>query len=389
LRKLHQKSKYRETDILKSWNEEQDYKTKKLFNNNINIRQMETNNITAYGTEAPEAPLHKLNINRRKLTPHDVEIEILYCGICHSDLHAVHNEWGGTAYPIVPGHEIIGKVTGIGEEVTKFKQGDSVAVGCIVDSCGECKYCKEGFEQFCETGNTIVFGSNDKYLGGHTFGGFSENIIVDKDYVLHVPGKLDLAAAAPLLCAGITVYSPLRHWKTGPGTKVGIIGLGGLGYVAIKIAKAMGAHVVVFSTSQSKLKDAKQLGADEAILSKDSQQMEMQKKFDIILDTVSAKHDVNVFLNKLKVDGTLVLVGLPAEELPVGAFNLTHGRKSFSGSNIGGIAETQEMLDFCAEHNITADIELINVQQINDAFCRLQKGDVHYRFVVDMSTLRN
>jgi alcohol dehydrogenase (NADP+) len=350
---------------------------------------MTAKKIKAYGTEASSIPLHSLSIIRRALNDHDVDIEILYCGICHSDLHAARNEWNGTRYPIVPGHEIVGKVTRVGSHVTKFKAGDLAAVGCIVDSCRECGYCKEGFEQFCEPGNTIVFGSPDRHLGGHTFGGFSENIVVDENYVLHMPAKLDPASAAPLLCAGITTYSPLRHWKAGPGKNIGIIGMGGLGHLAIKIAKAMGARVVVFTTSLSKVKDARRLGADEVVLCTDAEQMKRQPKLDIILDTVSAAHNVNAFLKLLKVDGTLVLVGLPAESLPVGAFDLIKGRKSFSGSNIGGIAETQEMLDFCAEHNITADIELITIQQINEAFERLEKGDVHYRFVIDMASLRN
>jgi uncharacterized zinc-type alcohol dehydrogenase-like protein len=355
----------------------------------MRIINMKTKDIKAYGTKAADAPLHSINIDRREPTPHDVEIEILYCGICHSDLHAVRNEWGGTIYPIVPGHEIVGRVTKVGGHVTKFKPGDLAAVGCIVDSCRECEYCKEGLEQFCEPGNTIVFGSPDKHLGGQTYGGFSENIVVDENYVLHVPEKLDLASAAPLLCAGITTYSPLKHWNAGPGKKVGIIGIGGLGHLAIKIARAMGAYVVVFSTSLSKAEDAKRLGADEVVLSTDAEQMKQQSKLDMILDTVSAKHNVNTYLHLLKVDGTLVLVGLPADQLPVGAFSLITGRKSFAGSNIGGIAETQEMLNFCAEHNITADIELINIQQINEAFDRLEKGDVHYRFVIDMASLKN
>jgi uncharacterized zinc-type alcohol dehydrogenase-like protein len=350
---------------------------------------METKIAKAYGTEAADAPLHAMDINRRKPTPHDVEIEILFCGICHSDLHAARNEWRGSNYPMVPGHEIVGKVTSVGSHVTKFKIGDLAAVGCIVDSCRQCDYCKEGLEQFCEPGNTIVFDSPDKHLGGRTFGGFSENIVVDENYVVHVPSTLDLAAAAPLLCAGITVYSPLKHWKAGPGKKIGIIGIGGLGHLAIKIAKAMGAHVVVFSTSASKAEDAKRLGADEVVLSTDVKQMKQQSKLDMILDTVSAKHDVNAYLRLLKVDGTLVLVGLPVDQLPVASFALIKGRKSFAGSNIGGIAETQEVLDFCAKHKITADIELINAQQINEAFDRLVKGDVHYRFVIDMASLKN
>ncbi len=345
---------------------------------------MKTNLVTAYGTGSADGLLHAMTINRRQPTPHDVEIDILYCGICHSDLHAAHNEWGGTKYPMVPGHEIVGRVTSVGDHVTKFKKGDIAAVGCIVDSCRECEYCAEGLEQFCVPGNTIVFGSADKHLGGQTLGGFSDSIVVDENYVLHVPEKLDMASAAPILCAGITVYSPLKHWKAGPGKTVGIIGIGGLGHMAIKIVKAMGAHVIVFTTSQSKSDDAKRLGADEVVLSTDPEQMKNAPKMDIILDTVSAKHNVNDYLKMLRVDGTLVLVGLPVDELPVAAFALVKGRKSFSGSNIGGIAETQEVLDFCAEHGITAEIEMITPDQINEAFYRLENGDVKYRFVVDM-----
>jgi alcohol dehydrogenase (NADP+) len=350
---------------------------------------MNTKPVKAYGTEAAGSPLHPMNINRRVLTPHDAEIEILYCGICHSDLHSVKNEWGHTTFPVVPGHEIVGKVVKAGNQVTKLHVGDLAAVGCIVDSCGQCEYCRSGLEQFCEKGMTIVFGSPDKYLGGHTLGGFSERIVVDENYVLHLPQKLDPASAAPLLCAGITVYSPLKHWNAGPGKKIGIIGIGGLGHLAIKIAKAMGAFVVVFTTSQSKAQDAKRLGADDVVLSTDPVQMKRQSKFDMILDTVSAKHDVNEYLNLLKVDGSFVLVGLPVDQLPVGAFNLVSGRKNFSGSNIGGIAETQEMLDFCARHSVAAEIELIKMHQVNEAFDRLQLGDVHYRFVIDMATLQN
>lgn len=350
---------------------------------------MTTNNIKAFGTEAADAPLKNLNIQRREVTPHDIQIEILYCGICHSDLHAVRDEWGGTKYPIVPGHEIVGRVTAVGNHVKNFKVGDLAGVGCIVDSCRECEYCKEGEEQFCENGNTIVFNSPDKISGGITYGGFSENIVVNENYAVHIPEMLDLASAAPILCAGITVYSPFKHWKVGAGKKVGIIGIGGLGHIAIKIAKAMGAEVTVFTTSISKADDAKRLGADEVVLSTDREQMKGQSKFDMILDTVSAKHDVNAYLRILKVDGALVLVGLPVEPLPVGAFSIVHGRKSFSGSNIGGIRETQEVLDFCAAHSITADIELIKVNQINEAFDRLEKGDVKYRFVIDMGSLKN
>ena len=344
-------------------------------------------NTKAIGTYSAEQPLAPLNIARRSLTSHDVEIDILYCGICHSDLHAVRDEWGGTKYPIVPGHEIVGRVTRVGDHVTRFRIGEMAAVGCIVDSCRTCDPCKDGLEQFCEAGNTIVFGSKDKHTGGHTFGGFSENIIVDENYVLHIPETMDPATAAPLLCAGITVFSPLKHWKAGPGKKVGIIGIGGLGHLAIKIAKAMGAHVVVFTTSISKSEDAKRLGADEVVLSTDEQQLKQSPKMDMILDTVSAQHNVNDYLKLLKVDGTLILVGLPAEQLQVGAFHLAKGRKSFSGSNIGGIAETQETIDFCATHHIEAEIELIQPSEINKAFERLEKGDVHYRFVVDMGRI--
>lgn len=348
---------------------------------------MEPSKVKAFETKGAKLPLEETIIQRRALLSHDVEIEILYCGICHSDLHAARNEWGATVYPLVPGHEIVGKVIKVGSEVAKFQVGDLAAVGCLVDSCHECEYCKKGLEQFCEPGSTIVFGYPDKKSGGRTCGGFSKKIVVDQDFVLHMPKTLDLAKAAPLLCAGITVYSPLKHWNVGPGKKVGIIGMGGLGHVAIKIAKAMGASVVVFSKSPSKVEDAKRMGADEVVVETETSQMKMQSKFDFILDTVSAKHDENIYLDMLKVDGALVLVGLPAEPIQVGAFNLVKGRKSFSGSNIGGIAETQEMLDFCAKHNITADIELIKMQQINEAFDRLEKGDVHYRFVIDMSSL--
>jgi uncharacterized zinc-type alcohol dehydrogenase-like protein len=350
---------------------------------------MKTKEVKAYGTEALNVPLHSMNIKRRELQPHDVEMEILYCGICHSDLHQIKNDFGHTMFPIVPGHEIVGKVTGVGEHVNKFKIGDLAAVGCIVDSCGKCEYCEDDLEQFCDEGVTFSFNSPDKYLGGATLGGFSETYVCNERYVLSVPSTLDLASAAPLLCAGITVYSPLKHWQAGPGKKVGILGIGGLGHLAIKIAKAMGAHVVVFTTSPSKVEDAKRLGADEAVLSTDAEQMsKYARSMHLILDTVSAKHDVNTYLNLLRPDGSVVLVGLPPEALEIGAFNVVGGRKSFSGSNIGGIAETQEMLNFCAEHNITAEIELINIQQINEAFDRLAKGDVKYRFVIDMASLK-
>jgi len=350
---------------------------------------MKTKIVKAYGIEALNAPLHSMNIKRRELLPLDLEMEILYCGICHSDLHQIKNEFGGAVYPMVPGHEIVGKVTRIGEQVKKFKIGDLSAIGCIIDSCGECESCKDGSEQFCDAGVTFSFNSPDKYLGGFTYGGFSENYVSNEKYVLHIPETLDLASSAPLLCAGITTYSPLKHWQAGPGKKIGILGVGGLGHLAIKIAKAMGAHVIAFTTSPSKVEDAKHLGADEAVLSKEAEQMKKyNRKIDLIIDTVSAKHDVNIYLNLLKHDGSVVLVGLPPEPLEVQPFSVVTRRHSFSGSNIGGIAETQEMLYFCAKYNIKADIELINVSQINEAFDRLKKGDVHYRFVVDMASLK-
>lgn len=345
---------------------------------------METTQTKAYGTESATTPIADMEIKRRNLLDNDVAIEILYCGICHSDLHAVHDDWGGTTYPIVPGHEIVGKITAVGDKVSKFKVGDLAAIGCIVDSCGHCAHCKEGEEQFCEEGWTLVFNAPDKHLGGVTYGGFSENIVADADYVLKMPEFENLAAAAPLLCAGITTYSPLKHWGVGPNKKVGIVGIGGLGHMAIKIAKAMGAHVTVFTTSPSKVEDAHRLGADEAVLSKDEEQMKAQSGFDMILDTVSAKHDVNAYLNTLKVNGSMVIVGLPNEPLEIGAFSVVSGRRSFAGSNIGGIEETQEMLDFCKEHNITADIELIKPSEINEGLQRLEKGDIKYRFVIDL-----
>lgn len=351
---------------------------------------MSTQQVKAYGTTKVEEALHEMTINRRIVQPHDVEFEILYCGICHSDLHQIKNDFGGTVFPIVPGHEMVGKVTAVGDHVKNFKVGDLAAVGCIVDSCGHCEYCEEGIEQFCDEGVTFSFNSEDKISGGNTFGGFSKTYVCNEKYVLKMPAFEDLASAAPLLCAGITVYSPLKHWQAGPGKKVGILGIGGLGHLAIKIAKAMGAEVVVFTTSASKVEDAKRLGADEAVLSSDVEAMaKYSRKLHFIIDTVSAKHDVNTYLNLLRHDGTVVLVGLPPEPLEIGAFNVVSGRRSFAGSNIGGIAETQEMLDFCFQHNITADSEIINIQDVNTAFERLEKGDVKYRFVIDMASLKN
>ncbi|MFV0576541.1 MAG: NAD(P)-dependent alcohol dehydrogenase [Vibrio sp.] len=346
-----------------------------------------TKQIQAIGTTSSTEPLKIMKITRRALLPDDVEMDILYCGICHSDLHQLKNDFGFANYPMVPGHEIVGRVTAIGENVSKFKVGDFAAVGCIVDSCGGCPSCERDLQQFCENGTTLSFNSPDKHLGGFTYGGFSKTYVCKSDYMLKMPEGLDLAAAAPLLCAGITVYSPLKHWQA-EGKVVGVLGIGGLGHVAIKIAKAMGNKVVVFTTSQAKVEDAKRLGADEAVLSTDAEQMaSYTNKINLIIDTVSAQHDVNAYLKTLAIDGTIVLVGLPPEAIEIGAFNVVKGRRSFAGSNIGGIAETQEMLEFCAKHNITAEIEMVNADQVNEAFERLEKGDVKYRFVVDMATL--
>lgn len=351
---------------------------------------MEVTNVKAYGTETAEAPLKNMAIARRKPTAHDVEIEILFCGVCHSDLITARSEWGPSMYPCVPGHEIVGIVKSVGDHVSRFKIGDRVGVGCMVDSCRECQHCKNDLEQYCESGPTYTYNSYDKYLPGKpTFGGYSEQVVVDENYVLHIPENLDLAAAAPLLCAGITTYSPLRHWNVGPGKKVGVVGIGGLGHMAIKLAKAMGAHVVAFTTSESKFAEANRLGADEVVLSNDKSQMAaFIGKLDFILDAVSAEHDINAYMAQLRVDGSLALVGVPAKPLAIAAFSIIVGRKSFSGLAIGGIAETQEMLDFCGEHDITADIEMIDVQNINEAYERMLNSDVKYRFVIDMASLK-
>lgn len=344
--------------------------------------------VKAFGTEAAASPLKEMNIERRNPTPHDVEIEILFCGICHSDLHQARNEWHNSVYPVVPGHEIVGRITKTGDHVTKFKVGDLAAVGCMVDSCRQCESCKEGLEQYCEPGATYTYNSPDKHLGGHTYGGYSQSVVVDEAFVLKVPENLDLAATAPLLCAGITTWSPLKHWKVGPGKKVGIVGLGGLGHMGVKLAKALGAHVVVITTSKSKIEDAKRLGADEVILSTDKAQMKGHYgTLHFILDCVSASHDINMYMRLLKRDGSLAIVGIPEHPLPIAAFSVIGGRKSFAGSSIGGIKETQEMLDFCGKHNIVSDIELVNAQQINEAYERLLKSDVKYRFVIDMKSL--
>lgn len=346
-------------------------------------------NAKAYSAVSATSPLAPTQIKRRDLTKHDVQIEILFCGICHSDIHLVRNEWSSvpTVYPIVPGHEIIGRVTKVGTSVAKYKPNDIVAVGCMVDSDGTCPQCKTGLQQFCPN-MILTYNSPDKHLGGVTYGGYSVSIVVNERFVLRVPPKLDLAGAAPLLCAGITTYSPMRRWGVTKGKKVGVVGLGGLGHMGVKFANALGAHVVVFTTSPSKMEDALRLGADEVVLSKSQDEMMKHKSsFDFILDTVSADHDVNAYLNLLGVDGNLTLVGIPPKTLAVLPFSLILGNRSLSGSSIGGIAETQEMLDFCGKHNITADVEVIPIQKVNEAYERMLKSDVKYRFSIDMASL--
>jgi uncharacterized zinc-type alcohol dehydrogenase-like protein len=349
---------------------------------------MKTNNIKAYATQAATAALAPHGIVRREPGATDVQIQIQYCGVCHSDLHFARNEWGFTQYPAVPGHEIVGRVTATGGGVKKFKIGDTVGVGCLVDSCRTCPDCRDGLEQFCDN-MVMTYGSVDKHLNAPTFGGYSQSIVVTEDFVLRMPANLNLAAAAPLLCAGITTYSPLKHWKVGPGQKVGIVGLGGLGHMGVKFAKAFGAHVVLFTTSPGKVADGKRLGAHEVVISKDETEMAKHaNSFDFILDAVSAQHDINAYLNLLKRDGNLVQVGAPAQPLSVAVFPLIFRRRSFSGSLIGGLPETQEMLDFCGKHNITCDIEMIRMDEINTAYERMLKSDVKYRFVIDMASLK-
>lgn len=350
---------------------------------------MKTTKASAYAALNATSPLVPYTIDRREPAPTDVEIEILYCGVCHTDLHIARSEWPGTLYPCVPGHEIVGRVTRVGSEVKRFSPGDHGAVGVMVDSCRNCRHCQAGLEQYCITSPTFTYNSPDKFLGGHTFGGYSTSIIVDEAFVLRIPPVLDLAAAAPLLCAGITTYSPLRHWRVGPNMKVGVVGLGGLGHLALKFARALGSHVVLFTSSPGKVADGLRLGAHEVVLSKDGPAVQRHlASFDFILDTVSAPHDINTYLGLLKLDGTLALVGLPAEPLSVVPFNLVLPRRNFAGSAIGGIRETQEMLEFCAQHQITAEIELIPIQQINEAWERLLRQDVKYRFVIDLASLK-
>jgi uncharacterized zinc-type alcohol dehydrogenase-like protein len=354
--------------------------------------QPTTYSAKAYSAASDKSPLTSSKINRRNPAERDVQIEILFCGICHSDLHSVRNEWSefmATNYPIVPGHEIVGRVTKIGSSVTKYKPGDLVAVGCMVDSDHTCPNCKAGLEQYCPN-MVLTFNSPDKHLGGFTYGGYSESIVVDEHFVLRVPSNLEPAGAAPLLCAGITTYSPMRHWGVTKGKKVGVVGLGGLGHMAVKFAHAFGAHVVVFTTSPNKKEDALRLGADEAVVSRNADEMKKQAgSFDFIIDTVSADHDINAYINLLGVDGNLTMVGAPAEPLQVPAFSLIMRRRRLAGSAIGGIAETQEMLDFCGANNITADVEVIPIQKVNEAYERLLKSDVKYRFSIDMASLKS
>jgi uncharacterized zinc-type alcohol dehydrogenase-like protein len=344
----------------------------------------------AYGAFAADRPLEPINIERRQPDPHDVQIEIAYCGVCHSDLHTVRSEWGGTIYPCVPGHEIVGRVTAIGGEVTRFAVGDTVGVGCLVDSCKHCQACDDGLEQYCEHGFTGTYNFPTADAPGHTLGGYAQRIVVKDDFVLKVSHpENQLAAVAPLLCAGITTYSPLRHWNVGPGKKVGVVGIGGLGHMGVKLAHAMGAHTVAFTTSEQKRKDAFDLGADEVVVSRNAEEMAQHAgSFDFILNTVAASHDLDAFTALLKRDGTLCLVGVPEHPHPSPDVSaLIFRRRSIAGSLIGGIAETQEMLDFCAERGITADIELIPIQQIDEAYDRMQRSDVKYRFVIDNASL--
>lgn len=342
----------------------------------------------AYAAPSAKSPLEPFSLVRRDPLPDDVKIDILFCGVCHSDIHTARDEWGGTTYPCVPGHEILGRVVAVGRNVKKFKEGDLAAVGCMVDSCRDCHSCHENLEQFCKD-VVFTYNSPDEHTGGVTYGGYSTNIVVNQDFVLKVRDGVDLAATAPLLCAGITTYSPLRHWKVGKGHTVGVVGLGGLGHMAVKFANAFGAHVILFTTSANKADDAKRLGAHEIVISKDEDAMKAKAmSCDFIIDTVSAKHDMNAYLNLLKRDGTLCLVGASPEPIPVDAFSLIRWRHSLAGSLIGGIAETQEMLDFCADRGIGCDIEKIKIDYINEAYERMIRSDVKYRFVIDIASLK-
>lgn len=347
--------------------------------------------VKAFGAASKDDDLKEMTIDRRSLQPKDIEIDILYCGVCHSDLHTARNDWGGTKYPAVPGHEIVGKITRVGEGVTNFKVGDLAGVGCLVDSCQECESCKQDLEQYCENGSTATYNGKDKYLHQQTFGGYSEKIIVDENFVLTIPENLDLKAVAPLLCAGITTWSPLKHWNVKEGSKVAVIGLGGLGHMAIKLAKGLGAEVTLISRSPDKIQDGLDLGADSVVISTYENEMKAAAgKFDLIIDTVPYDHDINPYISTLNVSGTLVLVGfLGKMEESLLTAPMVLGRKSVAGSLIGGIKETQEMLDFCGEHNILPEIEMINIQDINEAYERMLKSEVRYRFVIDMQSLKN
>ena len=343
----------------------------------------------AYAAQSATTPLAPFALQRREPGPTDVRIDILYCGVCHSDIHQVRNEWHNTTYPCVPGHEIVGRVSAVGAAVKGFAVGDLAAVGCMVDSCRECDQCHDGMEQFCRHGAVFTYNSPDRHTGGVTFGGYSDSVVVDEAFTLRIDPRLDPAAAAPLLCAGVTTWSPLRHWGVGKGQKVGVVGLGGLGHMAVKFAAAFGAEVALFTTSPGKAADAKRLGAHEVVVSTNPAEMNRHvNSFDFILDTVSAQHDLNAYLPLLKRDATMVLVGVPEQPLPVAPFNLIFQRHRLAGSLIGGIEETQEMLDYCAAHGITADIELISIQEINRAYERMLKSDVKYRFVIDMASLK-
>ncbi|WP_222940382.1 NAD(P)-dependent alcohol dehydrogenase [Hymenobacter sp. BT491] len=342
----------------------------------------------AYAADAATAPLAPFQLERREVGPHDVLIEILFCGVCHSDVHQVRDEWGGSTFPMVPGHEIVGRITQVGDHVKNFKAGDLAGVGCMVDTCRTCSNCEQGLEQYCETHISFTYNSTLQDRQTRTYGGYSNQIVVDENYVLHVSDKLDLAGVAPLLCAGITTYSPLRQWNAGPGKRVGVVGLGGLGHMAVKLAAAMGAEVTVLSTSSSKEADAKALGAHKFVVTKDAEQLKAtQNYFDLIINTVGANIDFNAYLMLLRLDGTMVMVGLPPEAPQIGIFPLVGQRRRLAGSHIGGIKETQEMLDFCAEHNIVSDVEVISIDYINEAYERMIKSDVKYRFVIDLATL--
>jgi len=342
----------------------------------------------AYAAQATDARLAPFQIERRALRPRDVQLEILYCGVCHSDIHMARNEWGQTIYPVVPGHEIVGRVTAVGDDVTKFRSGDLVGVGCMVDSCRECVNCRKGLQQYCTVGMVLTYSARDRVSGDITYGGYSKQIVVDEDFVLRVSDKLPLAQVAPLLCAGITTYSPLRHWNVGKGHKLGVIGLGGLGHMALKLGASFGAEVTMLSTSPEKEADARRLGANKFALTRDPAQLkQLAGYFDFIIDTVSAKHDYNMYLGLLATDGVMMCVGAPPTPAEVAMFTLNTGRRSLTGSGIGGIPETQEMLDYCAEHGISSDIELIDIGYINEAYERMLKSDVRYRFVIDMASL--